>query len=312
MSFWENIKEVGQRGLAKIMNSLFSATEHFDQAKLVDIEPGANTVDVDVNGYWVGTDRTDRRYILTSNFNVCTGVALISQDQRTTALVHLYSDRLHYKQCLDMISELISLDNIPSEITADIAREIIRSHARASWENFESRLPKDTRFRGVAFGGKQVFNDVPEGIPDTDLFERAFEIYEANNPQVGETKDRSKAAKKGSEEFETLGQASLLCSQTLADEFFDAACCSASINNMTDLRYLPDQHHVFIDSLDNNIYLPKRGDKVREKIKTRIDDDINHVWGGFLLFRGSALHPENNFDLKAIISEKLPGINFTP
>ncbi|PZP57500.1 MAG: hypothetical protein DI586_00245 [Micavibrio aeruginosavorus] len=103
--------------------------------------PPEEVVLVSVNCGAVLTTNSPSRYLVTSHTNVCSGLALVSDE--ACALTHIYSDMKFYVQ----------------------GRQQVEEHARFAWHKFENILPDCITFKATAFGGRDSFSSVSSKFP---------------------------------------------------------------------------------------------------------------------------------------------------
>lgn len=114
----------------------------FETASTYEFSPRAEEVVlVTVNSGAVLTATSLPRYLVTSHTNVCTGLALVSEE--ACALTHIYSDMKFFTQ----------------------GRDEVEAHARFAWKKFDEILPDNTDFSATAFGGRDWFPGAAKKSP---------------------------------------------------------------------------------------------------------------------------------------------------
>ncbi len=91
------------------------------------------------NHFAVLTTQSAEDFLMTTHTNVCAGLALVSQDKTSCALVHVYSDGSYFAE----------------------GREAVERHGVLAWEKLNAALPGNMRFRAVAFGSRDT---LPQGF----------------------------------------------------------------------------------------------------------------------------------------------------
>ena len=219
---------------------------------------------VGVNGLGVLNEASPERYLHTEYANVCAGLALVSEDKKSSALLHIFSDDSLYRHGEDKIA----------------------GHVSHFWHETLRRVPHDTAFNAVAFGGRLSFEHQPYGIPDKDdsdflitmeYLENEFtRIYGAHPARIylsgkkDEEKFDAALAELGMRvsDFNLLAdflqsdarktirsQMSIQVSEWIGNTLFDTVMESGRIANMEDIRFKDAPHDAIIDSLTGDIFI---------------------------------------------------------
>ncbi len=121
----------------------------FEKAASFDLDQGARIKNVCLNQFGILTPRSEENTLVTSNVSICSGLALIANDNSKAALLHLYTQRHDY----------------------DFGEAAVKAHTQKSWDIFLETLKPTTAFRAVTFGGRNFKCESEMIVPENPVYQ---------------------------------------------------------------------------------------------------------------------------------------------